>query len=39
MAYDPVQSSPGSPEIKRFLESRKPARPDTVQVLLVLRSI
>jgi hypothetical protein len=40
LAFSPVsqvRSRPGSPEIKRFLDGRKPARPGTVQVLLVLR--
>jgi len=35
----PVRPSRGSAEIKRFLEGRKPARPGTVQVMLVLRSV
>jgi anti-sigma factor RsiW len=37
LAYNPVRPRPGSTEVKRFLESRKPARPGTVRVLLVLR--
>jgi hypothetical protein len=37
MAFSPVRSRPGSAEIKRFLESRTPARPGTLSVLLVLR--
>jgi outer membrane biosynthesis protein TonB len=37
LAYNPVRPRPGSAEVKRFLDSRKPARPGTVQVLLVLR--
>lgn len=37
LAYNPVRPAPGSAEIKRFLDSRKPARPGTVRVLLVLR--
>jgi anti-sigma factor RsiW len=37
MAYNPVRPRPGSPEVKRFLETRKPTRPGTIQVLLVLR--
>lgn len=38
LAYNPVRPSPGSIEIKRFLESRRaPRRPGTVRVLLVLR--
>lgn len=38
LAYNLVHPSPGSDEIKRFLESRKPARPGTIRVLLILRS-
>jgi hypothetical protein len=38
LAYNPVRPSPGSDEIKRFLENRKPVRPGTIRVLLVLRS-
>lgn len=37
LAYNPVRPAPGSEEIKRFLESRKPARSGTIRVLLVLR--
>jgi hypothetical protein len=37
LAYNPVRPRPGSAEVKRFLESRKTARPGTLQVLLVLR--
>jgi hypothetical protein len=37
LAYNPVRPRPGSPEVKRFLDGRKPTRPGTVQVLLVLR--
>jgi hypothetical protein len=37
LAYNPVRPAPGSEEIKRFLESRKPARLGTIRVLLVLR--
>jgi hypothetical protein len=37
MAYNPVRPAKGSPDIKRFLEGRKPPRPGAVQVLLVLR--
>lgn len=37
LAYNPVRPAPGSAEIKRFLDSRKPTRPGTVRVLLVLR--
>lgn len=38
LAYNPVRPSPGSDEIKLFLDSRTPARPGTLRVLLVLRS-
>jgi hypothetical protein len=37
LAYTPAASKPPSPEIKRFLDARKPARKGTLQVLLVLR--
>lgn len=37
LAYNPVRPAPGSEEIKRFLESRKPNRPGALRVLLVLR--
>jgi hypothetical protein len=37
LPYNPVGPRPGSPEVKRFLDSRKPPRSGTVQVLLVLR--
>lgn len=37
LPYHLVRPSPGSDEIKRFLESRKPTRPGTIRVLLVLR--
>jgi hypothetical protein len=37
LAYNPVRPRPGSPEVKRFLDGRKPTRPGTLQVLLVLR--
>jgi len=37
LAYNPVRPRPGSNEIKRFLDGRKPTRPGTVLVLLVLR--
>jgi hypothetical protein len=38
LAYNPVRPAPGSKEIKLFLDSRKPARPGALHVLLVLRS-
>jgi hypothetical protein len=38
LAHNPIRSSPGSDEIKHFLETRKPARPGTIRVLLVLRN-
>jgi hypothetical protein len=39
VTYNPEQGRPkaGSPEVKRYLESRKPARKGVLQVLLVLR--
>jgi hypothetical protein len=37
LPYNPVRPSPGSEEIKRFLEERKPARAGAIRVLLVLR--
>ncbi len=39
LPYNPVRPRPDSAEIKRFLASRKPARPGTVEVLLVLRDL
>lgn len=39
LPYNPVRPRPDSPEIKRFLASRKPPRPGTVAVLLVLREL
>ena len=39
MPYNPVRPRPDSPEIKRFLAARKPPRPGTVHVLLVLREM
>jgi hypothetical protein len=37
LAFNPVRPSPGSVEIKQYLDGRKPAKPGTVRVLLVLR--
>jgi hypothetical protein len=37
LAYNPVRPRPGSAEVKRYLDNRKPGRPGTAQVLLVLR--
>ena len=37
LTYNPVRPRAGSAEVKHFLEARKPARPGTLQVLLVLR--
>lgn len=37
LAYNPTRPSPSSEEIKQFLDSRKPARPGTLRVLIVLR--
>jgi hypothetical protein len=39
LSYSPVPSAKNSAEVKRFLESRKPARPGTVRALIVLRSV
>ncbi len=36
--YNPVPPRPQSAEVKRFLDGRKPARPGTLQLLLVLRT-
>jgi hypothetical protein len=37
MAFYPVRPPRGSPDVRHFLDARKPARAGTVQVLLVLR--
>jgi anti-sigma factor RsiW len=37
LPYNPVRPRPNSPDVRRFLDGRKPARPGTLQVLLVLR--
>jgi hypothetical protein len=37
LAYEPLHADAKSAEVKRFLEMRKPARPGTVRLLLVLR--
>jgi hypothetical protein len=37
LAYNPVRPRPGSPEVRRFLDARKPPRPGTLQILLILR--
>jgi anti-sigma-K factor RskA len=37
VTYNPERPKPNSPEVKRYLDSRKPARPGTLRVLLVLR--
>jgi hypothetical protein len=39
MPYNPVRPRSDSPEVKRFLAGRKPPRPGTVHVLLVLREV
>lgn len=39
MPYNPERPRPDSAEIKRFLSSRKAARPGAVQLLLVVREI
>lgn len=38
LAHNPVRPAPGSEEIKRFLQNRKPARNGTIRVLLMMRS-
>ena len=35
----PVRPLRGSAEIKRFLEGRKPFRPGSIQVMIVLRNV
>lgn len=37
LAFNPVRPSPGSVEIKQYLDGRKSAKPGTIRVLLVLR--
>jgi hypothetical protein len=37
LAFYPVRPPRGSPDVRHFLDARKPARTGTVQVLLVLR--
>ena len=39
VTYNPEQGRPrpNSPEVKRYLDNRRPARPGALQVLLVLR--
>ncbi len=39
LAYNPVRPNPKAPEVKRWLDKRKPPRPGTLQILLVLRSM
>jgi anti-sigma factor RsiW len=39
LPYNPVRPRPGSAEVKRFLEARKPPRSGAVQLLLVLREM
>jgi hypothetical protein len=39
LAYNPVRPTANSAEVKRFLDSRKPPRGGTLQVLLVLREM
>jgi hypothetical protein len=36
LAYNPVRPRPGSPEVRRFLDARKPPRPGSLQILLIL---
>jgi hypothetical protein len=38
LTYNPIRPSPGSEEIKQFLEGRRPIRTGALRVLLVLRS-
>jgi hypothetical protein len=38
LAYNPVLPPKNSPEVKKFLDTRKPAKPGTVRAILVLRS-
>jgi hypothetical protein len=37
VTYNPERPKPNSPEVKRYFDNRKPARPGALQVLLVLR--
>jgi hypothetical protein len=37
LPYNPIRPRANSAELKRFLEGRKPPRPGTVQILLVVR--
>jgi hypothetical protein len=37
LPYNPDRPRPGSPEVKHFLDTRKPPRTGAIQVLLVLR--
>jgi hypothetical protein len=37
LAYNPVRPTPDSVEIKHFLDRRKPRKPGTIRLLLVLR--
>jgi hypothetical protein len=37
LAFNPVRPTPDSAEIKHFLDKRKPRKPDTIRLLLVLR--
>ena len=37
VTYNPERPPPGSAEVKRFFDARKPLRPGALQVLLVLR--
>ncbi len=39
LSYNPVRPTKGAPEIKHFLDGRKPPRPGSIQVLLVLRGM
>jgi hypothetical protein len=37
LAFNPVRPRQSAPEIRRFLDARKPARPGSLQLLIVLR--
>jgi hypothetical protein len=39
LPYNPVRVRPGSAEVKRFLEGRKPLQKGSIQVLLVVREV
>ncbi len=39
LVYTPLTARGGAPEVKQYLEARKPVRPNTLQVVLVLRGL